>query len=159
MMMKMKLRTHPIHVKLCIYTQYHKHVKSCSPPSKEKDKHPLSLRFLTQYSEQVELEAKTELFMKVITVTTLTWRQLRSLPAGSFFHLFTSSTQALHISPERRSWSWKQSMKSSSYFLLSVNLELQQNDAPVSNSHCTGAIILCDNYRVPSATSGQLIYH
>jgi hypothetical protein len=57
----------------------------------------------------------------------------------------------LHISPERRSWSWKQSMKSSSYFLLSVNLELQQQKMHVSNSHCTA--------QLSGATSGQLIYH
>lgn len=52
--------------------------------------------------------------------------QLRSLPSGSFFHRFTNRTHALQISPVRRSFSWKQSMKSSSYFLLSVNLELEQ---------------------------------
>jgi len=43
---------------------------------------------------------------------------------GNFFQRFTSKTQALQISPERRSRNWKHSMKSSSYFLLSVNREL-----------------------------------
>jgi hypothetical protein len=50
--------------------------------------------------------------------------QLRSDPAGSFFHLLTKRTQALHISPCRGSANLKHFMKSSSYFLLSVNLEL-----------------------------------
>lgn len=54
----------------------------------------------------------------------LTCFQWRLLPIGSFFHLFTSKTHALHISPLRCSSNWKHFTKSSSYFLLSVNLEL-----------------------------------
>lgn len=55
----------------------------------------------------------------------LTWRQFRSEPAGSFFQRLTSNTHALQISPWRGVASLKHSRKSSSYFLLSVNLELQ----------------------------------
>lgn len=54
----------------------------------------------------------------------LTCLQFLPEPAGNFFHRFTNSTQALHISPCRGVDSWKHSRKSSSYFLLSVNLEL-----------------------------------
>jgi len=43
---------------------------------------------------------------------------------GSFFHLLTISTQALHISPLRASASLKHLVQSSSYFLLSVKREL-----------------------------------
>ena len=45
---------------------------------------------------------------------------------GNFFHLFTISTQALHISPLRASSSLKHLVQSSSYFLLSVKRELKK---------------------------------
>ena len=46
-------------------------------------------------------------------------------PAGNFFHLFTSRTQALQISPDRVSCNPKQLWKSFSQRLLSVNRELE----------------------------------
>lgn len=39
--------------------------------------------------------------------TSLTWFQFFFEPLGNFFHLFTSSTQALHMSPTRSSDSLK----------------------------------------------------
>ncbi|MPC26488.1 hypothetical protein E2C01_019628 [Portunus trituberculatus] len=47
-------------------------------------------------------------------------KKLRSVPLGSFFQRFTKRTQALHISPDLRSFKLKQSTKSSSYFFESV---------------------------------------
>lgn len=54
----------------------------------------------------------------------LTWCQCLLVPEGSFFHLFTKSTHALHISPARLSLILKQFSKSHSYRLLSVKREL-----------------------------------
>lgn len=68
----------------------------------------------------------------------LTCFQLRSDPAGSFFHLLTKRTQALHISPCRGSANLKHFMKSSSYFLLSVNLELITNIQRAAEHHPDG---------------------
>jgi len=53
-----------------------------------------------------------------------TCRQLRDVPGGSFFHLFTNKTHALHISPDLFSVMQKHFSNSDSYFLLSVNREL-----------------------------------
>lgn len=45
--------------------------------------------------------------------TSLTWFQFFLEPLGSFFHLFTSNTQALQMSPTRSSDSlWNQSLTS-----------------------------------------------
>jgi len=57
-------------------------------------------------------------------LASTTWAQWRIEPLGSFFHLLTKRTHALHISPILVWSSWKHCKKSSSYFLLSVNQEL-----------------------------------
>ena len=49
-----------------------------------------------------------------------TWCQSLFVPVGNFFHRFTNSTQALHISPDRFSKMRKHFSNSDSYFLLSV---------------------------------------
>ena len=56
-----------------------------------------------------------------------TCAQSFSVSSGRFFHLFTMRTQALQTSPARTSDSLKQSGKCSSYFLLLVNLELENH--------------------------------
>lgn len=55
----------------------------------------------------------------------LTWCQSRLVPMGNFFHLLTKRTQALQISPDLFSLIRKHFSNSGSYFLLSVNLELE----------------------------------
>ena len=55
-----------------------------------------------------------------------TWAQFFWVSSGRFLHLLTIKTQALQISPDREQFSRKQFLKESSYFPLSVNLELEE---------------------------------
>lgn len=60
-----------------------------------------------------------------LEVSFLTCFQFFELPGGSFFHLFTRSTQALQISPCLFSFNWKQPLNSDSYLDEDVNRELE----------------------------------
>jgi len=57
-------------------------------------------------------------------LASTTWAQFFFVSFGKIFHLFTTSTHALQMSPSRASSSRKQFENSLSYFSLSVNLEL-----------------------------------
>ena len=77
-------------------------------------------------SEYLCLYLNTFLMPGPVLAST-TWCQSLVVLAGNFFHLLTMRTQALQISPFLVSSNLKHPTQSSSYFLLSVNLELKHH--------------------------------